>query len=359
MATYGVSYGGSRTPRSYGVGGRRSLQSLYGGARTPVQPLASAFNPISDTLSSLQAAGQQRLNAVAPPAAPQTFGGIDPNRAGGPDPYVAPSPPVSAAAKPAGAASGGSTDLSADPILTQIKALGQRGVQDAASRGLAGSKGDLINYGSVDVPQSLRDLFSTQTPATDSILGDLPGNPVLGALNDANTATAASGNPFSILAQLGQAHEGNVHGIDQATNLANLYYSSTHANQLGQENQNYLGSQNTAANNLASLLSNENAGFLSALGGAHDQYMGALPDAYARALAAGGSGATDPSSDSYGPGNPNPTPPTMTSTDASGNVIDSHVVHPTEYQAGGYIPPGPLAAKKPVSANLARLLYGR
>lgn len=311
MATYGVSYGGTKTPRSYGVGGRRSLQSMYASQRPS---LASAFNPISDTLSSLQGANAGKLNAI-PQSMADTSAAFRLANAPTAAP-VAPQSTADAAAawrlanpSPTGTTPGagaGTTDLSADPILTQIKALGARGVQDAASQGLAGAKNDLINYGSVNVPQSLRDLFATQTPATDSIVGDLPGNPVLGALNDANTATAATGNPFSILSQLGQAHEGNVHGIDQATNLANLFYSSTHANQLGQENQSYLGSQNTAANNLASLLSGENTGFLNALGGAHDQYIGELPNAYARALAAGGSGEVVPPP---GPTDPN-APPT-------------------------------------------------
>lgn len=355
MATYGVSYGGSRNTRSYGVG-RRSLAGLYGGQRSPVQPrpTAAAFNPISDTLSSLQAANQARLNTVAPPAAAQTFGGVDPNRAGGPNPYVAPPAPNTTVPTPGGG--GGTTDLSADPILTQIKALGQRGVQDAASQGTTGSKNDLINYGSVNVPQSLRDLFATSTPTNDSILGALPGNPVLAALNDANTAAAAAGNPFSILKQLSGAHDTNVHGIDQATNLANLYYSSTHANQLGQENQNYLGSQNTAANNLASLLSGENQGFLTALGGAHDQYLGALPAAYQRALDAGGSGSTAPAPGTLGSLGYTSVPAPYTLDTQAGSGALGRLVN-----GGGGTGPGGqpdfaamIAALPP---NLARILY--
>lgn len=257
---------------------------MYGNtSMQPIRPNGAGFQAINapaplDALSRVLQNGQDTFAQITPKVSPT------------PPTSTTPQTPTTPTTPTTGAA--GSTDLSADPILTQIKAIGQRTAQDAYAGSLAGAKNDLINYGSVQVPQSLRDLYGAQVPTSDQILGDLPGNPVLAALNDAGTAQAATGNPFSTTAQLGHAHEANVHGLDQASNLANLYYSSTHANELGDENNAYLGSQNAALQALAQALSGENTGLLGAVGGAHDQYVNELPNAYQRSIAAGGSGAT-------------------------------------------------------------------
>lgn len=286
MATYGVKTAGQQ----------RSLASLYSG-NTSMQPLSSsgqsgfrAINqaPVSDVLNSAQVANQNRLstiNAATPkPSAPAAAA------LGGGAAAAASSP---ANTSPAGPAPAGFNET-ADPILAQIKAAGQRGVQDAASAALAGAKNDLINYGSAQVPQSLRELYSSATPTSDALLGDLPQNAILGALNDQGTAQAASANPYSTLAKLMQAHNANTVGIDQASNANNTYYGSAHANQLGQEGQDYLGAQDTAAQNLQALLSGENQNVLGAIGTAHDSYLQQLPTAYDRWIQAGGTGATTP-----------------------------------------------------------------
>lgn len=281
--TFGVSYAGQKNPRNFGTAGR-SLSSLYG------QPMGAhprpGFVPIApvaplQSLSDVLARGQGAFNTIAPPNAPK----IQPTQA-----TKAPSPSYQG------------TDLSADPILAQIKALGQKSAQDAASGELADAENALRNYGSVNVPQSLRDFLASQTPTNDPLLGDLPSNPVLGALNDANTASAAEQNPFSTVKQLSGAHDANVHNIDQASNLANLYYSSTHANELGDENQNYLGAQDSAVQQLAALLSGQNNGLIDAVNAAHQNYLGELPNAYARAIA---NGSGDPNA----PPPPPPPPP--------------------------------------------------
>lgn len=288
-STYGVKYAGSRGYVNSPGRTRQSLSSLMGGD-TSMQPISSSgfnrptyinspgANPAGANAFTNAAAGFQKINAARDPSVP--------------------TPPSSAPANtsPAGPAAQAPSgfDETGDPILAQIKAAGKRNILDASSGALAGAKNDLIGYGSTNVPQSLRDLYANQAPSSDALFGDLPGNAVLGALNDQGTAQAASQNPYSTLAQLLGAHNANTAGIDTATNANNLYYSSTHANQLGQEGQDYLGAQNTAAQNLAGLLGGENQGVLGAIGGAHDQYLGALPSAYDRWVQMGGTATGTP-----------------------------------------------------------------
>lgn len=287
-STYGVTY--STPPKK-----KTSLSSLYGGygmlPASSARP-AAGIAPVSDVLNSAQQAAAAKLSAIAPTSTFSGFGGAPPDARQGGDIFS--SPGAAAPTAPAGAPSG--TDLTADPILQQIKALGQRSAQDANSSAAAQAKAQLINYGG-SAPQSLRDLFSA-APVQDSILGDLGPNAIAGVLNDQGTADAANANPFGTLQQLGQAHDANVHNLDNASNLNNLFYSSTHANQLGDEATNYLGAQNNAANNLASLLSGDNQGVLSAVDSAHQQYLSGLSDSYNRALATAAAANSD---GGYGP----------------------------------------------------------
>lgn len=326
MATYGVTYGGKRNPSTYGVTGSRSLASLYGD--TSMQPLSStrpAFQPVTTPLDALGRVMQDNQNVFQsitpkPLAGNTAFGMLNPGTTtpGSTTPMPPTSSPTSPApstptVSPAPSSTFQGTDLSADPILAQIKDIGRRSITDAAAGGLAGAKNDLINFGSLQVPQTLRDMFATETPSNDALLGDLPANPVLAALDDAQTAQAASANPFSTTAQLANAHTSNQHNIDQTSNLANLFYSSTHANQLADENNAYLGSQNSALQALAQALSGENTGVLDALNHAHDQYLSELPNAYARAIAAGGTGATGDTTTTPPPTDTTTPPPTDTS----------------------------------------------
>jgi hypothetical protein len=163
--------------------------------------------------------------------------------------------------------------LSSDPILAQIRALGQQGIQDARSGALSLAERALIGYGSADVPQSLRDLYAKDT-----------SNPIYAALNDQGAAAAAKANPDSTLAQLALEDQRNNAGIDQTTNAQNLYYSSTHANQLGDEATGYRQKQSSAAQSLEQLLGQANQGVLDAQNVAMQQYQGELPNAYQRAL---------------------------------------------------------------------------
>lgn len=303
---YGVKYAGSRGFGYVNSPGqtKTSLASLMGG-NVSMQPASSSgFNrptyinspganpgsPYTSAASGFQAINQPPTPKVTSPPA---------NRPDSPDSPANTSLAGPAVPRPADFTA---TDEANDPILTQIRAAGQRGVQDAASSALAGAKNDLINYGGVSLSPSLRDLLTSSLPASDSLYGTLPGNPVLGALNDQGTAQAASANPYSTLAKLMQAHTQNTAGIDQATNANNTYYGSVHANALGQEGSDYLGAQNDAAQNLASLLSGENQNVLGALNAGHSQYETELPNAYQRWVAGGGTAKPPPTGGASGDG---------------------------------------------------------
>lgn len=178
-----------------------------------------------------------------------------------------------------GAAGGGSTfDITSDPILAQIKALGEKSVGDAETGALALKKQALIRSGFGDLATSL--------------------------LGDTGTAAAANQNPSSTLAQLLFAHQQRQQGIDQASNSNNTFYGSAHANQLGDEARQFELDQANAQNALYDLLGQADQGVLSARQHAQDQYAGELPGAYSRFLTQPPP-ATDPSGDGAGATDPN------------------------------------------------------
>lgn len=171
--------------------------------------------------------------------------------------------------------------LSTDPILMQIAAAGQRQVQDARSAALANAENDLIGYGGVSVPDSLRSAYSADTT-----------NPILAALTDANTAKAAAANPDSTLARLLNQNTLNEAGLNQNENAHNLFYSSTRGNDLGTLANSYRSAQNDAAANLAQLLGQANTGVLDAEQGAQDNYLNALQGAWERWMTLNGNATT-------------------------------------------------------------------
>lgn len=173
-----------------------------------------------------------------------------------------------------GTAGGGSTfDITSDPILAQIKALGEKSVGDAETSALALKKQALIRSGFGDLATSL--------------------------LGDTGTAEAANQNPSSTLAQLLFAHQQRQQGIDQASNQNNTFYGSAHANQLGDEARQFELDQANAQNALYDLLGQADQGVLSARQHAQDQYAGELPGAYGRFLSQPPP-ATDPGGDGGG-----------------------------------------------------------
>lgn len=239
---------------------------------------ASQFKPLSSKPRYVNSPGAGAYSLASlignrnPSATPSTSPAVSPNVT----PATSATPSDSARSQVASApkfAPPAPDSLATDPILMQIRDLGQRSIQDARSGALNAAENALTGYGSYDVPQTLKDLYAQDT-----------SNPIYAALNDTGTAQAAAGNPDSTLAQLAHGHERNLAGIDQNTNAQNLYYSSAHANQIGDEATGYRQSQNAAAQSLAQLLSQANQGVLDASQHASDMWQSELPNAYQRAL---------------------------------------------------------------------------
>lgn len=129
-------------------------------------------------------------------------------------------------------------DPTTDPIYQKITQLGKQQVSQAVAGGDALRKQLLIQLGD-------------PTFAAQQQFGD-PNSPVYG---DANTTAAAAANPYSTLAGLLTTHTGNNASIDKTDNAAGGYYSSTHANQLADENTSYNKAITDADNNVGSQLS--------------------------------------------------------------------------------------------------------
>lgn len=168
-----------------------------------------------------------------------------PYYAGAVGPGTSPAPATPAA--PAAPSTNALFDPSTDPILQSIKALGTKNIGDAVAGGDALRKQLLTQFGDPALARS-------------TMFGDLNS----GTIGDENTALAAQGNPFSTVAGLQHTHQTNDQGIDNSANQANLYYSSTHANQLGDENTNYLKGISDAQGSLQSQLGAVNGQLLSA-----------------------------------------------------------------------------------------------
>jgi hypothetical protein len=269
--------GGSLSTLAQAPAAPSQYRAMYGATAKP-----KTVNPVSDVLNSAQVARQPAM-----PPAPKVYdGGNSGDGFGGTDTGIPPGYNSTGTPKAPNTGDVGAS-LDVDPILAQIKAIGARSVKDAASGVAAGAKNALIGFGSVKLPQRLRDLFTNQVPAQDSVLGQLPDNPLLGALNDTGTAAAAEQNPYSTLAQLTQGHQRNVADIGNQTNLSNLFYSSTHANKLADEQSALQAQQDQAAQSLAGILGGYNQAYLDSIGNARDQYTSELPGAFDRQKAFG------------------------------------------------------------------------
>lgn len=208
---------------------------------------------------------------------------------------TAASPYTPGAAKPPAAPAAPGGDLTADPILAQIRAAGDRAIQDASTSALAQAKNAVVGYGGTQGTQTLRDLYAGQ-----------PDNPILGALNDTQTQQAAAANPDSALAVLARGDHQRVGSIDQNDQLQHLYYSSARAGHLTQDAETYRGEQGGAANQLASALASIYGNVLSAKQTAENQYLGELPNAWQRAvtlaqLAGAGTQGADTAAPAGGP----------------------------------------------------------
>lgn len=148
-------------------------------------------------------------------------------------------------------------DYSADPILQRIRALAQQHIAAAEAAATAARSQQLIRYG-----------FA----------------PELAGLYDSGTRGAAAANPNSTLAVLQRSHEARSRNITNADNARNLFYSSTYGQHLGQEGQQYLGEQQSAADRLQQALGGISEGLAGARSTEQDRIAQAEEDAYQRAL---------------------------------------------------------------------------
>jgi hypothetical protein len=125
---------------------------------------------------------------------------------------------------PAAGATQSVYDLSTDPIVQKIRALNINNYDSGVHQADAARKQLLIDSGFGDLARATQ-FGSLEAPQT----------------GDEATALAAQTNPFSIAANLMNAHQQAQGGIDQADNNANLFFSSTRGNHLGDEAHQYLG----------------------------------------------------------------------------------------------------------------------
>lgn len=130
------------------------------------------------------------------------------------------------------------TSYNYDPIQQQIAALGSQSVANAQTNAAQ---------------------LRNQAAITE-------GDPeLLKALGfDANTITAAQGNPESLLAQLDKEYSLRQKQLADSMDAQNLYYSGEYQKQLANLASGHASAQGQLGQNLRALLSNADAGVLSA-----------------------------------------------------------------------------------------------
>jgi hypothetical protein len=312
-----VSYGsqfrnpGSTNTQSYGAMYRPLAAQLAGGAQASPYYYGGGPYPAPAAQSPYYYGGNQASTAVTYPFDSSVTASQQATSAQAPASNFDPS---AGAQVPSGGPS--INDLSTDPILQQIAAAGLRNVQNARSAAMTNAENALIGYGGTSVPDSLRNAYASDQT-----------NPILAALTDAATQQAAAANPDSTLARLANQNTLNEARLNTGLNAANLYYSSTRANNLGNLANSYRSAQNDAASALAGLLGQANAGVLNAEGGAQSDYLSALQGAWDRWMALNPPGLTTPTTQ----------PTTTTTTPMQGGTPESYW-NPTSGQQVNYRP---------------------
>jgi hypothetical protein len=153
-------------------------------------------------------------------------------------------------------------DLSTDPIVQKIRSLNQSNYGQSVASADSARKRALIDAGFADIARA-------------SQFGSLD-NPTTG---DEATALAASANPYSLAMQLARTHLANQENIDKTAGANNTYFSSTRANQLGDEGRQYLGDVSSAEGTLRDTLN----GILSGLVGTRSAEQQSEADAISQA----------------------------------------------------------------------------
>jgi hypothetical protein len=333
-------------PASAGSGGGYKPVAPIKGPTTPYTSLAGA--PSTYGISSPVATGYSYANAgsSAPAKAPKlpAFG-----------------PPMAQKTAAAAVAAGGSNQPHApadayqgvsygdDPILAQVRTIGQAQVPDAIAQADAARKQLLIAYGDPSVANQT--IFGGKGFSLPGIAGG-PDFTIADTSHtgDQSTAEAAKQNPFSTLMQLQRAHTQQGQNIDNSLNDQGLFFSGTRVKALQDEATNY---QQQLANAYSTLLS-DMGGIDSQLQGAYQtagqQQMQAEQDAYLRALAAAAQNPPAASGDGGGSG-------------GSGGGYGGDIVLPTPAASGGsaFAPVTPTSPTsgylQPVKPSLAPGFY--
>lgn len=213
-------------------------------------PFSSSINvkAAPTAVASLASDGQAAKNTTAYPtygASPTSSLGTISGTVGAAAQNKAPTSTPAASTPSSSATTNGQSiyDMSTDPIVQKIQQLNSANYGQAVAGAQSSAKQDIINSGF--------NLSQGMDPAT---LAAISGSPIGSILTDASTLQAAAQNPFSTAAGLLATHNQNNNTIDQGDNDNNLYYSSTHANNLGQEVNNYLGSVSGAQGALGTAL---------------------------------------------------------------------------------------------------------
>jgi hypothetical protein len=215
--------------------------------RYDITSSVASMRPRSGVSLASAVAGTSLKRKPVQPAAPR-----QPVRAPG---AVAPS----TTAAPAPAAPGG---FDADPILQQIRALGQRNVTGAEGAELAGRKQAMIGFG--------------YDPALASLYPDQ------------QTAEAARQNPFSIATELVRQHGERWRGLEEDAGGRNLLVSGHHDRDVADESRRFLAEQVGAQQTLEGQLGSLATATLAARQAAADRELTGAQDAYTRALLTGG-----------------------------------------------------------------------
>jgi len=147
-------------------------------------------------------------------------------------------------------------DLSQDPILQQIRAIGQQHTQGAQGDELSGRKQALIAYG--------------YDPSLDSLYPD------------ENTREAAKQNPFSVLAIQKHDYGQRTTALEENLNKGNLFYSGARGTQLGENSRAYQQQQAGSYGVLNDTLGGLQRALLAARQEEADRNATGLAEAYGR-----------------------------------------------------------------------------
>lgn len=264
--------------------------------------------PKAKTLPTIQsviaqgAASYKRLTPTAPvssqPTKPLDYANTT-TAGGGWTPFTPPATSPAPGAKGQYAAEQAAGTYESDPILAQTK------------QAMTGQVATRVG----DTNRTIKDAltaFGDPTLARQATF--YTSDPSVTTQGDEQTAQAAAANPLSTLAQLAQAHQQRQIGLDQNLSNANLFHSSTRGNELGNENQQYLGEQANAQSQLGQALSAAVRDLLGSRDSAGNAVSQAEADAYSRALSLALQYGTDPT-DTAGAGGSGLTPGTPITPD--------------------------------------------